>query len=80
MAGPLGVRIAVALSAAASAATWLVALTVIGMWLEVPLPPGLPHAGAPYVGEPSSSPPEKPAPAKAKEKLIEISPWEQIPA
>lgn len=80
MAGPLGVRIAVAFSAVVSAATWLAALTLIGMWLEVPPHPRLPHAGAPHVGEPSSTPPEKAAPAKAKEKLIEISPWEQIPA
>jgi hypothetical protein len=75
MTGPAGVRIAVALSGAFSAATWLAAVTLSGLCVDVPLHPRLPHAGAPHVAEPPSPPPQK-----AKQKLIEIAPWEQVPA
>ncbi len=72
-------RILVPLSAAFSAATWLAAVTLSGLCVEVPLHPRLPHAGVPHVTEPPPAAPERAAPAKTKEKLIEIAPWEEVP-
>ena len=70
----------------AALGAWLAAAMVAALVLDVPLRPPRGRApDGPVPGLHDATPPmprsqEPPPPAKSKEKLIEISPWEQVPA
>jgi len=72
MTGRAGARIAAALSTV----TWLSAVALTALFVDMPLHPEGP-AAAPAIEQ---LPPSPPAERKAKEKVIEISPWEEVPA
>jgi hypothetical protein len=77
MTGRAGVRIAVALSSA----TWLGAVAVAGLFLDMPLRAPVPGGVCPMLAPAVEQEAPKPPPErKAKEKIIEIAPWEEVPA